>query len=243
MRHTPAILSILLAGAAFAADDRVIEGSAPAGKAQRLEIEAGVGSIEVRVGGDDVVTWRVALEADPSVGSIFSRKRRGDEVRADLAKVEVLHDVGGDDFELALRVPARLDDDDFKERWTITVPARFNARAAIDVGDLKVHGVAGGVRASVDVGNIVLEVPRGEIEASVDVGGIEILSEAAPTGDIDLEADVGDVDLELDGRRIRNDHGYGPGASLRLSGDGGDRVRARADVGDIEVTLGKVAKR
>ena len=229
----------LVAATATASDDRIIEGSAPIAATERLEIEAGVGDVVIRTGSDERVHWRLALEADPDAGWMFSRKRRFDEVRAELAKVEVTHSADGADFELALRVPAALDDDDFNQRWTITVPARFAARASVDVGLVKVTGLAGGVRASVDVGSIELDLPGGEVEARVDVGNIDITTATAPTGDIDLEADVGDVDLELDGRRIKNDHGYGPGASLRLSGKGGDRVRARVDVGDIDALIGK----
>lgn len=229
----------LAAGAAAASDDRVIEGSAVVGKTERFELDAGVGGVTIRVGDEEQVRWHLELEADPSIGSIFSRKRRMDEVRADLAKVEVMHTVDGADFELALRLPSKLDDDDFDQRWTITLPARFAARVAVDVGEVKITGLAGGVRASVDVGEIELDLPGGTVEASVDVGDIEITTATSPSGDIDLATDVGDVELELDGRRIKNDHGYGPGESLRLTGKGGDRVRARVDVGDIDALIGK----
>ena len=157
-----------------------------------------------------------------------------------LAAAKVEATVRGVTVELLLDLPRGADEDDIEQRWTIEVPAGFAARVALDVGDLKVTGLGGGVRAAVDVGNITLDLPGGAIEATVDGGGIDIVSAVAPSGDIDLAVDVGDVDLELDGRRIRGDHeDYGPGESLRLSGKGGDRVRARVDVGDIDASIGK----
>jgi hypothetical protein len=232
------VIALLASGVAAAKDDRVIEGSQPVAGANRLALDANVGSLTVKVGAGDKVSWRVALEADPD-GGWFSSSHRTRDVREaiDAAKVEAT--VRGETLEIVLVLPRGTDDDDVNERWTVEVPDKFAARVALDVGELRVSGISGGVRASVDVGDIELELPGGAIEASVDVGSIDIVSATAPSGDIDLEADVGDVDLELDGRHIRNDHGYGPGASLRLSGKGGDRVRARVDVGDIDAHIGK----
>lgn len=239
MRSTIFILLMLVgSGAAQARDDRIIEGSAAVAGASRLALDAGVGSLTVKVGTGDTVRWRVALEADPD-GGWFSSRRRENEVREAIAAAKVETKVRGDTFEVLLDLPRGSDEDDIEQRWTIEVPAVFGARVALDVGDLKVIGISGGVRANVDVGNITLDLPGGAIEASVDVGGIELITAIAPSGDIDLAADVGDVELELDGRRIKNDHGYGPGESLRLSGKGGDRVRARVDVGDIDALIGK----
>lgn len=232
------LLALIGSGAAEARDDRVIEGSAPIASANRLALDAGVGKLTVKAGAGDTVRWRVALEADPD-GGWFSSRRREDEVLQAIAAAKVEAKVRGDTFELILDLPRGSDEDDVEQRWTVEVPSSFGARVAIDVGELEVTGINGGVRATVDVGNITLDLPGGSVEASVDVGSIEITTATAPSGDIDLAADVGDVELELDGRRIRNDHGYGPGESLRLSGKGGDRVRARVDVGDIDALIGK----
>jgi hypothetical protein len=233
------IASALWAGvAAAASDDRVIEGSAPVGATSRLTLDADVGSITVKAGADDTVRWRVALEADVD-GGWFSSKRERRDVEAAIAAAKVEASVRGDALELLLDLPRGTDEDDIEQRWTIEVPAAFGARLALDVGDLKVSGIGGGVRASVDVGSIGLDLTRGAVEATVDVGSIDIVTAETTSGDIDLAADVGDVDLELDGRRIRNEHGYGPGESLRLTGKGGDRVRARIDVGSIDAIIGK----
>jgi len=236
-----AILSIALglSCAAAAHDDRVIEGSAKTAGATRLALDAGVGSLTVKVGAADTVRWRVELEADADGGWFSSRRHERDILDA-IAAAKVEATVRGETVELLLDLPRGADEDDIEQRWTIEVPAGFAARVALDVGDLKVTGLGGGVRAAVDVGNITLDLPGGAIEATVDVGGIDIVSAVAPSGDIDLAVDVGDVELELDGRRIRGDHeDYGPGESLRLSGKGGDRVRARVDVGDIDASIGK----
>src|SRR5688572_6191283 len=237
--HHIFLAAALSAGIAAAeSDDRVIEGSAPVGTTTRLTLDAGVGNITVKAGAGDTVRWRVALEADVD-GGWFSSKRDRRDVEAAIAAAKVEASVRGDALELLLDLPRGTDEDDVEQRWTIEVPAAFGARLALDVGDLEVDGLGGGVRASVDVGSIRLDLTRGAVEATVDVGSIDITTAETTSGDIDLEADVGDVDLELDGRRIRNEHGYGPGESLRLTGKGGDRVRARVDVGDIDASIGK----
>lgn len=240
MRTAALLLTSLIAATAAAdRDDRVIEGKAPAGAATRLVLEAGVGEVRLEAGAGDAIVWRVELEADPDRHTLFSRKRRTDEVRADLDRVEVELGQRGDRATLSLALPASLDDDDFKERWTIAVPARFAADLELGVGQMTIRGVAGGVDASVDVGDLTIEVPGGAIEGSVDVGDLELRTEATGSGDISLEADVGDVDLELGGRRIRTDGGYGPGASIRLEGKDGPRIRLSVDVGDIDARIGR----
>lgn len=239
MRSLILSISICIAGGAGAAhDDRVIEGSLPVASATRLALDAGVGSLTVKVGTGDAVKWRVALEADVD-GGWFSSRRHDRDVQDAIAAAKVEASVRGETVELLLDLPRGTDEDDVDQRWTVEVPAAFAARVALEVGDLKVTGIGGGVRADVDVGNITLDLPGGAIEATVDVGDIDLVCADAPSGDIDLAADVGDVDLELDGRHIRNDHGYGPGESLRLTGKGGDRIRARVDVGDIDASIGK----
>lgn len=237
-KHLLLGLALVASGAAQAGDDRVIEGSLPVAGASRLALAGNVGSLTVKAGGGDVVRWRVALEADPH-GGWFSPSHRTRDVREALEQAKVEATVRGDSVEIVLVLPRGTDDDDVKERWTIEVPERFAARVSLDVGELKVTGLGGGVRAEVDVGSIDLDLPGGAIDARIDVGDIDIVATTSSGGDIDLEADVGDVDLELDGRHIRNDHGYGPGESLRLTGKGGDRVRARVDVGDIDARIGK----
>lgn len=239
MKPAAMLFTLLAATAAADRDDRVLEGKAPAADARRLVLEAGIGEVRVEVGADDAVTWRLALEADPDRPGIFSRKRRTEDVRADLAKVAVEPHARGERLELALVVPAGLDEDDFKQRWTVTVPTRFAADLDLDVGEMSVRGLAGGVEAAVDVGELDIDVPGGAIDASVDVGDIELRSGDQGGGDISLEADVGDVDLELGGRRIRTDGGYGPGASIRLEGRAGPRIRLSVDVGDIEARIGR----
>jgi hypothetical protein len=238
MRHI-VLFTLLIAanGAAAAHDDRVIEGSAPVANTTRLALDAGVGSLTVKVGAGDTVRWRVELEADAH-GGWFSSKHHARDIEDAIAAAKVEASVHGETFELLLALPRGADEDDVNQRWTIEVPAAFAARVALDVGDLKVSGIGGGVRAQVDVGNITLDIPGGAIEATVDVGDIDIVSAVAPAGDIDFATDVGDVDLELDGRHIKSDHGYGPGESLRLTGKSGDRVRARVDVGDIDASIG-----
>lgn len=237
MRSLLAIAALCALGAA-AKDERVIEGSAPVGKATRITLDAGEGSLTLKAGGGETIRWRVELEPDAHHGWFSRRHDRDAREAIEGAKVE--GSLRGESFELLLDLPRGADEDDISQHWTIEVPASFAARVALDVGELRVSGLGGGVRASVDVGSIDLDLPRGAVEASADVGDIEIVLGEAPEGDIDLEADVGDVDLTLDGRHIRNDRGdYGPGESVRLTGKGGDRVRARVDVGDIDASIGK----
>jgi len=235
-------LALFVAGAACAAadsDDRVIEGKAAAGEVKRLALEAGVGEVKLEVGADDAIVWRVALEADPNHHGLFGRKRRRDEVRADLEKVTVEKRGSGERAELVLVLPSSLDEDDFDQRWTVTVPKRFAVDLELDVGSMSISGVAGGVEASVDVGDLRIDVPGGAVEGKVDVGDIELKSGEPGSGEISLEADVGGVDLTLAGRRIRTDGGYGPGETLRLDGKGGPKVRLSVDVGDIEAVIGR----
>lgn len=232
-----ALLVTALAVTASAAETtRTIEGQAPVADLARLVLEADVGSIELRAVEADAIRWRVELEPNRRGGwRLFGPSDR--RVREALEAASIASERHGEALVLELEVPSRVDRDDLEEHWSVELPSRLAARLALDVGELRVDGTSGDLRVEVDVGDIALDVRGGAIDARIDVGDIELRSSSRTVGPIDLASDVGGVDLELDGRRIKSGGGYGPGAELRLDGAGRERIRARADVGSIDVRI------
>jgi hypothetical protein len=136
-----------------------------------------------------------------------------------------------------LRLTLRGDREDLTEHWEIAVPSRLAARVNLNVGEIRVDGVAGGLDASVDVGSINIDVPEGSVRARADVGEVEVDTATSSYSEIDLRSDIGETDAVLNGRRIRPNRTSFTGSRTTASGSGKDRFDLRANIGSAKLTI------
>jgi hypothetical protein len=227
-----ALLAAGTSPAHAAKEPRTLSGERPAADIKALRLDARVGEVRVRVGDDDTVAWKVTLEAER--GGWFSSLK---DARKAIAQAAVEEQVSGTRLLLATRFPSGTDEDEIREHWEVSVPARFAVDIDMAVGELRIEGVAGGVDADLAVGEMRIDVPAGRIRADVSVGEILIDTATPSPGDIELDANVGDVNLLLKGYQVPDERDFGPGAEIDLERDGADDIEASVNVGDVRVKI------
>jgi hypothetical protein len=223
--------ALLLPLAALAGEQSLENDFAPEG-ATRLVLRAKVADIRVR--GTDAAQIQSHLKAEDDGAEFLFWSSEG-LAPEELARIRVEAQRSGDTLELRIRVPEEYEEEDIGFDWTLSVPRGLALEIRNDVGDIEVDGIGGGVTATADVGDVELEVPGGDLTVRVDVGDVTLRTASMP-GLLDLESDVGDVEARVGDRELPVKHPeYGPGASLQTRLGEGAAIRARADVGDIEL--------
>lgn len=229
MRKTTVLaVAMTLAAGGVAAGSRTLTASVGADAFDRLELESGVGDVEVLATDGDTVDVEVALE--PRRGGLFSSMRRA-EREVESARLETTADGG----TLEIRVRSDSDDRRFEERWRIELPARLAVQLDVGVGDVVVEGVSGGVQLDSGVGDVRLTLPGGDVEVDSGVGDVDVRSFAAAYGRVEGSGGVGDAVLRVGDRRIGN--GGFVGSSLEWQGDGPSRIDIDTGVGDVSIRL------
>jgi hypothetical protein len=218
---------LALANAATAQNDRHLTGSVPAASLKSVEVRGKVGSIRLIPNAASDIQYSVRLTAKTQ-WRFFGGRQTG---RPEL--LQLREDRRAD----ALTLDLSGDRENVEEEWTIEVPASFAARLTLDVGKVHVRGIRGGCDVRVDVGDIDVDVPEGAVVATSDVGDISVNSGTSSYGNVDLRSDVGRVSMMLDGHQMERKRAPGAGDSFRLTGPGRDAIRARTDVGDVQVRI------
>lgn len=225
------LAAVLLPVTAFAADSRDFSLDVPAEDIDRLELESNVGEVSIEAADIDAIEVRVRLEPgedDDWFGETEDLERR-------LEEAVLEHDVDGE----ALRLQLDYDDSgdaDFEEHWEIRLPARLALEIDLNVGQLNIDGMSGGIEAEVNVGELDIEVLEGDIAAEVNVGELDIRSATESEGDFELESNIGEVRLTVDGKSAGRTEGW-LGSTVVYSGGGDDDVDARVNVGEIRVEI------
>ncbi len=239
-----AVPALAAAEGAPTREPKTLRATIDAAKLHELQLQAGEGTVDVRISPDDAVHVEVVVApgrrgvngfAD-RVRSWFLASRYKED--ADLVRAaEIMQEVNGGTLELDLTPELSTRKDRVHERWTVEVPARFEVGLRMDVGDASIAGAAGGVRARVSVGTIAIDVPAGDVDARISVGDVRVHTGAPAVGDVLVDADVGDADLWVDGGRVEHDNAPGPGGRVALRGSSGVTIRATAEVGDASVRI------
>lgn len=231
MRMLITALLLGLSAGAQASPDREINRSWSQDGLASIEIDANVGSVEV-IGGDyDEISLVLVIEPDDDWG------RDSERVAELIAAAELEEDRRGDTLALDLRTRrGRSGDNDIEEHWKLKLPSAMAAMVELNVGEVDITGVGGGVEAEVNVGELDIEVPGGDIEAEVNVGDLEIRSGSDSPGSFDLEVNIGDVDLEINGDDVGDKRGW-LGGSIRHDAGGDDDVSAEVNIGNLDVDI------
>jgi len=208
-RHLVLAFVLLAAGAAAAGAEHVrLDYSRPSEGITKVELEAGVGDIEVFGDGGTTITARV--EVSSKVGRFWSHH---DE---DLSGLQVESEVR--QGTLFLRVgPDRHENRSWGENWTIHLPQKMAVKVQLGVGETRVLDVAGDVAVEVGVGDVNVE------------------GEYASFGSVHASSGVGDASLRSP---QTHEEGEGFIAhSLRSKGPGTSEIRISAGVGDTQNRL------
>lgn len=208
---------------------RTIERTIAAADLKTLDVKVNVGSVRLTAGRSDNVVFKLVITAERRSRGWLGRETWGDPTAVDL-------DVSSSGSRLELDL--RGEREGLKEEWTIEAPERLAARLRVNVGELEVRDLSGGVDARVNVGDLRLDVPRGEIDAETNVGNLRVVTSTRSYGNVHVEANIGGVDLRLGGRRVESRRRrYGPGDSISISGRGDDNIRLRSNIGDARLEI------
>ncbi len=224
------LMITLAAGSTAFAQERTrdISTTIPASQLKSVVIDANVGKVRLTGGSGDTAKVDLHLKATSNF-SLWSGREWGD-----VYGVELQTEVRGDQLRISLRGERK----NLSEDWTITVPARLEARVNANVGEIDVYGVSGGCEAEVNVGDLRIDVPAGNIRATASVGDVRVATGSRSFGNVDVETSVGDSRLTVEGRPVESSGPrYGPGERVRFSGSGKDRIDVKANVGDAQVTI------
>lgn len=226
-------LAIALVAHAAGDEDRRFNESLDAAGIERVELEAKVGQVRLETTEENKVIIEVRLSPNNDSDWFGDSER----VLERIAKAELTHEVRGNRLVLSLDYPRNKDgDDNVEEEWLIRMPARLGADVKLNVGELEVRGLAGGVTAEVNVGELDINVERGDVDANVNVGELHIVSRTTSPGEFDLSVNIGDARLRIDGENITPDRGW-IGGSLKHDAGGEDDISAEANIGDVRVEV------
>lgn len=130
-------------------------------------------------------------------------------------------------------------DNNWKGDWTITVPARLALDLKVGVGDLKIHGTAGGLRADVGMGKLAAELAKGPIRANVGMGSLTARVLDDDYGTVSLSAGVGTVAFKIHGKQ--DEAGYQKeftSAKQEVNGPGKTSYKLQSGLGSVELDIG-----
>jgi hypothetical protein len=217
---------------------RTLSADIPTTGVATLELKVGVGEVHITASADDKVHAKVTLkQKEQEFLWFFHWMSSGTSKEIATATLEQKQQ--GDALKLSLDYPGQKNDDDgnVKQEWEIQLPARLALDAVMNVGELTVAGVAGGVDAKLNVGELSIDVPRGALRGKVNVGEIRAKSGSAQHGDIRLSSNIGEALLSIAGQSSGvHDHG-GLGNSVSVDGKGPDAMELSINIGEVSLHI------
>lgn len=221
-------LIMAVASLAAAGEPRTLSATYPSSNLHAVVIQAGAGGVEIQAAREPSVQVRVSLT--PRRGGIFASL-----VRAEQEVGEATLEGTTKDGTLHLVVTPKGEDRRFEESWTVRMPADLALALKLGVGDVTLHGVAGGVNLEVGVGDVTVEAAGGDLHVKLGVGDSDLVAPAAAYGPVQASGGIGDATITVGGREI---DGTGMvGHSATWQGQGAHKLTVEVGVGDVQVTL------
>lgn len=213
---------------------RTLSVDLPAAGLDTLALQVGVGEMRVTASSDDEVHAEVTLR--PKEREFLGFLHWSGGTARDIASAAIQQQRKDRRLTLSLDFGDR-DRDNIKQEWVVQVPARLKLDSVMNVGEMDIAGVAGGVGAKLDVGELEIDVPKGSIDADVNVGEIRAKSGSGHPGRIQLASNIGDATLLLHGAQTGvHEHG-GLGNQVSMDGDGPDRMDLRLNIGEVTLRV------
>jgi len=209
---------------------RTLSADMPATGLDTLALQVGVGEVRVTASADDEVHAEVTLR--PKERQLFGFLHWSGATGRSIAAAVIHQERKDKRLTLSLDLGGH-EQDEVKQEWEVQVPARLRLDSVMNVGEMNIAGVAGGVGAKLDVGELEIDVPKGSIDADVNVGEIRAKSGSSHHGRIQLASNIGDATLLLHGSDSGvHEHG-GLGNRVSMDGDGPDSMDMRLNIGEV----------
>jgi hypothetical protein len=199
-----------------------------------LGLQVRVGELRVTASHDDEV--HVQLTLRPKERSFLGFLHWSGGLSHDISAASIHQDRKDKRLTLSLDLDGH-DQDEVKQEWDVQVPVRLKLDSVMNVGEMDIADVAGGVGAKLDVGELEIDVPQGSIDADVNVGEIRAKSASSHHGRIQLASNIGDATLLFQGAESGvHEHG-GLGNKVSMDGDGPDSMDLRLNIGQVTLHL------
>ena len=205
----------------------------PAAGVTSLNLNVNVGRVTVTPSSDGQA--HVALSLTPST-SFFGLLTDSASLRA-AQQAAITHALNNGVLTLGVQYPANTDSSNISEHWTVALPPMVAVTGKVNVGELNVSGIAGGVDANLNVGKVQLDVPGGPLKVTANVGKIQASAHSLDYSDIALGANIGKVGLTLDGVSAGNPQKTGSGENLDYKMNGKNSISLQVTTGAVTLAL------
>lgn len=222
------IATLGMATTLAAGEGRTLSAEVDGRALKAVELEAGVGDVDITVGNGALIVASVDLQ--PRRGGFFSSLKAA-EKQVQTAKFE--HRVSGD--TLMLKITGIDGDRRFEEDWTLTLPPHLAITVELGVGSIEISNATEDLNLELGVGDVTIQVNGGPVDVEVGVGDITIRGPAAAYRSVEAATGVGDVRIIADGRKITGEGFIAHSADWRGAGDAD--LEAESGVGDIRIVL------
>jgi hypothetical protein len=199
-----------------------------------LALQVGVGEVRVTPSNDDEVHAQVTLR--PKEREFLGFLHWSTGTAREIANATIHQERQDKRLTLSLDLAGR-GQDEIKQEWEVQVPARLKLDSVMNVGEMDITGVAGGVGAKLDVGELEIDVPKGSIDADVNVGEIRATSASEHHGRIQLASNIGDATLLLHGAESGVHEHAGLGNRVTKDGDGPDSMDLKLNIGQVTLHI------
>jgi hypothetical protein len=213
---------------------RTLSADLPGSGLDTLALQVGVGEVRVTASADDTVHTVVTLR--PKEREFFGFLHWSGSMARDISGATIHQERNGKRLTLSLDLGGH-DRDNVKQEWEVQVPARLKLDSVMNVGEMNIAGVAGGVSAKLDVGELEIDAPKGAIDADVNVGEIRAKSGSGHHGRIQLASNIGDTTLLLHGAESGIHQHGGLGNRVSMDGDGPDSMDLRLNIGEVTLRI------
>lgn len=199
---TTALLATFASSSVLAKDVKTIVKNLDVDNGQRLSFSVPVGSLDIQTCNCNEVSMKIKVEAKDSDWSLFSSKDVDD------AELSIRERRGGLSF--------KVDKDDTKQKWVVTLPA--SSALNVEVG----------------VGHVEIDEFNNDLKADVGVGHINVELEGTDFDRISAETGVGDASIRSLPGDVKHKRAM-VSATSRYSGDGKYNLEVEVGVGDIKI--------
>lgn len=234
MRRLVVLLSLLLLAACSVQQEISVPAQVlPAAGVTGLNLNVNVGRVTITHSTDGQVHVSLSLKPSTSFFGIFTS---GANIAA-VQKATITHSLDNGVLTLGVQYPANTDSSNISEHWSVALPPAAALTAHVNVGDLNISGIAGGVDVSMNVGKVQLDVPGGALKVSANVGSIQATARSLDYSDIALGAGVGEAGLTVEGVSAGAAHKSGAGENLNYKLNGKNSVSLQVTTGSVKLAL------
>ncbi len=227
---------------ANASEPRMLHADMPATGITGLAITAGVGEVHITPSTDDAVHVHVILKQKSNEFLWFFHWQSRATVQQ-IQAAQISQQRQGQHLVLSLSNLGKMDNDDVKQKWIVQMPAHLALDLKMNVGEVTIEGVSGGVQTTLNVGELNMDVPRGSLDAKINVGQISVTTATDQPGDISLSSNIGEAALYQGGKYITHaGRHHGLGRSIYLNGNGPDSIQLSVNIGEVDLRVEPAGK-